>query len=780
MKNTRLGCFTATGIMAAVLTILITAGFALVSGGALFSPGALNAQKGIPLGGAGATNAREGAPLGGVSSHAEIAGQCDLCHAPFWSTTTMADRCVICHSDVAAQWQDPSTLHGTLLQNNPNLACRDCHPDHQGPNSPLINLSKASFPHATFGFLLTAHKVKGDGSPFTCNDCHAKVYTGIDQNTCTTCHYQIDSSFVKGHVLDFGIDCLACHDGADSYGLNFNHNAMTFPLSGAHAEVQCAKCHINTRNISELKSTPQDCHACHSGNDVHMDRLGSDCASCHNTAGWTPASFDHNLSVFKLTGLHSNVSCADCHVNHILQGTPSNCNACHALKDVHAGRLGSDCGTCHTTDGWTPATYDHAFSVFKLTGAHTAVSCAECHINNVLQGTPKDCFSCHNQNDTHKGALGTDCGTCHNAAAWKPATYDHNLATFKLTGQHTTATCESCHANNVFKGTSSDCNSCHAGKDVHGGNLGKNCGSCHTTDAWNPATFNHNSATFKLTGQHLNTSCTSCHFNNAFWSSPSDCYSCHAAKDTHNGQLGLNCGSCHTTSAWKPATFDHNLSTFKLTGAHNSVNCEQCHTGGNYNGVSSTCVACHAEPGGHFGTDCAQCHTTVNWNATYAHTGFALTGAHTNLGCNQCHSGSGFSGLSATCASCHAEPADHFGSDCAQCHSTSNWNASYSHTSFPLTGVHSSLDCTQCHTNGGYSGLSSDCASCHSAPSNHYGSNCSQCHTTSNWSSSFSHPNSCGGSCTDHHHATCADCHPSGNYSSSDCRKCHDSNNPGD
>lgn len=758
----------------------------------------------------------------------------------------MADKCVTCHTDVTAQWQDPSTLHGTLQVNNPNLACRDCHPDHRGPDSPLIDLANTSFPHSSFGFLLTAHQAKSDGSTFSCNDCHAMVYTSFDQNVCITCHYQIDATFVASHVLDLGTNCLACHDGIDSYGHNFNHTKVAFQLTGAHTQVECAKCHINTRTKAQLKSTPQNCNSCHAVNDVHQGRLGSDCGSCHSATGWTPASYDHNLSVFKLTGLHANVACANCHVNNVLQGTPSDCKSCHALKDVHAGRLGTDCGSCHTTDGWTPATFDHNLSAFKLTGQHTTAACTACHVNNVLQGTPTDCFTCHAQKDTHQGALGKDCGTCHNAAAWNPAFYDHNLSTFKLTGQHATASCLSCHANNVFKGTPSDCNSCHSSKDVHNGNLGKNCGSCHNTSAWKPASFDHNLATFKLTGQHVNTACSSCHANNVYWGTPSTCSSCHASKDAHNGQLGsncgqchstsgwlpatfdhnvssfkltgkhanvactschvnnvfkgtptncstchasqdnhngqfgTNCGSCHTTSGWLPATFDHNLSSFKLTGAHVSVNCAQCHTGGNYSGIPTNCVSCHAQPSGHFGSNCAQCHTTSNWNASYSHTGFALPGAHSSLGCSQCHTSGGYTGLSSTCVSCHAEPGGHFGSDCAQCHNTSNWNASYSHTGFPLTGAHSSLGCTQCHTGGGYSGLSSDCASCHSAPSGHYGSNCTQCHTTSNWNASFSHPNSCGGSCTNHHRATCADCHPSNNYSSSDCRKCHDSNNPHD
>ena len=589
MKNTQLGFFTVSGIIAAVLTIIIVAVFALTSGGMLFSPGALNARTGIALGGVGSNNARAGAPLGGVSSHAEIAGKCNLCHVPFWSSSTMADQCLVCHKDVAVQLLVPTPLHGTLHQEYPSLTCSNCHPDHRGPTPPLTDLNSIGFSHNSFGFLLTTHQVKSDGSQFICVDCHTQSYTSYDQSNCSTCHSQIDASFTQNHLKDFGANCLACHDGVDTLGHNFDHNSVTFQLKGNHAQVACGQCHDNDKTLADLKSTPQDCVSCHSAKDVHWGRLGPDCGSCHTTTGWVPAAYNHDLAAFKLNGQHLIVSCGDCHVNHVLQGTPTTCSACHQDKDIHQGRLGTACDSCHTTHGWTPATYDHNLSAFKLTGQHTTTACANCHINHVLQGTP------------------------------------------------------------------------------------------------------------------------------------TDCYTCHVSQDKHNGQFGSDCGTCHSTGGWLPASFDHPRFGFTLTGAHAPLNCAQCHSGGSYTGLSTACVACHGEPPVHAGM---------------------------------------------------------FGTNCAQCHSTSNWNASFSHSNFPMDGAHANLACSQCHSSGSFGGLSADCASCHAEPSGHYGSNCSSCHSTSNWNASFAHPNSCGGSCLNHHRATCADCHPSGSYSSSDCRKCHDSNNP--
>ncbi len=591
MKNTQLGFITASGIIAAVLTILIIAGFAIASGGTIFSPGALNAQTGVPLGGVGSNNARAGSPLSGVSSHAEIAGKCSECHVPFWSSSTMADKCLVCHKDVAIQLVVSSPLHGTLNQEYPFLTCSDCHPDHRGPNSPLTDLSNIGFTHNSFGFLLTTHQVNNDGSPFTCTDCHTQSYSSYDQGICSTCHTQIDTSFTQKHIFDFGTNCLACHDGEESLGHSFDHNSMGFQLTGSHAQVACGQCHVNDNTLTDLKATPQDCLSCHSANDVHWGRLGLDCASCHTTATWTTATYNHDLAAFKLSGQHLTTGCGDCHVNHILQGTPTACVDCHQVKDVHQGRLGSACDSCHTANSWAPATYDHNLSAFKLTGLHTTVACADCHVNHILQGTPTDCFTCH------------------------------------------------------------------------------------------------------------------------------------ASQDNHKGQFGNNCGTCHTTSGWLPASFDHPRFGFTLTGAHMSLDCSQCHSGGGYSGLSTACLACHGEPSIHAGM---------------------------------------------------------FGTSCGQCHNTSNWNASFSHSGFPMDGAHANLACSQCHSSGNFGGLSSDCVSCHAEPSSHYGSNCTSCHTTSNWNASFSHPNSCGGSCLDHHRATCADCHTSGNYSSYDCTKCHDSNNPRD
>jgi len=60
MRGNKLGCFTFSGILAALVTGLVIAGVAYARGGLIYSPGPLNAQA--------------GPALGGVTSHAQTGG----------------------------------------------------------------------------------------------------------------------------------------------------------------------------------------------------------------------------------------------------------------------------------------------------------------------------------------------------------------------------------------------------------------------------------------------------------------------------------------------------------------------------------------------------------------------------------------------------------------------------------------------------------------------------------------------------------------------------------
>ena len=295
-KSPPLGCFTASGLIGTVLTLLIVSGLFFINQGILFSPGELNAQS--------------GSPLGGVPSHAATGGQCNLCHVPFWSTASMSSRCIACHTDVAAQWQDPTSLHGALGLTNSLLACRTCHPDHRGATASLT-------------------------------------------------------------IVD--------------------HNLFTFKLTGAHVNVSCTSCHIN--NV--YKGTPADCNSCHAKQDAHSGQFGTNCGSCHSTSAWKPASFDHSSSGFPLTGKHASLTCAQCHTGKVYTKLSTDCVTCHPEPSVHAGEFGTNCVQCHTTSNWN-ATFNHPGGCDGNCANHRGATCADCHPVNYSTAV---CTKCHDSNN---------------------------------------------------------------------------------------------------------------------------------------------------------------------------------------------------------------------------------------------------------------------------------------------------------------------------------------------------------------------------------------------
>jgi hypothetical protein len=577
MKANRLGCLPGTGILVALIGAMVIAVSAHASGGLMFSPGSLNAQP--------------GKVVGGVSSHADISGNCKACHTAPWEAETMDDRCSACHTDVAVEVKDPASIHGRMLQINPGAACRSCHPEHKGSDALLTILEGWRFPHDVSGFSLKGHQLTARKEPFLCADCHGEDVTKFDQLTCRECHVDMDISFMLDHHFAFGENCLECHDGVDRYGKGFDHNIFPFKLDGKHAAVKCAQCHVMTTTINAMQATSQDCFSCHEKDDPHQGSLGPDCVSCHSPDGWQITSFDHNRSVFKLNGAHSQVVCEKCHINGVFKGTPMNCFSCHKQMDAHMGQLGTACETCHNAKAWMPALFDHNTTGFRLTNSHMNVDCRSCHVNGVFKNTPTDCFSCHAGKDAHAGHYGRDCGICHQPTNWSDAAFDHNATAFPLMDKHAGLNCDSCHKNGIYKGTPKDCQSCHAKDDIHNGQLGINCSICHVPSAWNNSTFDHNSSAFPLTGEHTKLVCTQCH-QSMQYKIPTDCASCHIEPVFHAGMFGTNCEQCHNSSGWSSAVFSgpHPVELGQNLLDHHGATCRTCHT----TTVNEfTCLACH-------------------------------------------------------------------------------------------------------------------------------------------------------------------------------------------
>jgi hypothetical protein len=453
MKTNRLGCFTGTGLVTALITTLVIAGYAYARGGALFNPGPLSTHM--------------GEILGGVQSHAEIGEDCKACHTTPWEAAVMADRCVTCHTRIADEIRDVASMHGQIAHDNPSLACRHCHPEHRGPNAPLTELGDESFPHEAVGFSLNGHQFTAAREPFACADCHADDITAFHPDTCDTCHRQQDVGFIIAHNLSFGAACIDCHDGVDRFDENFNHSVFPFQLKGKHAGLSCDQCHSTARAFGDFAVTPQDCYSCHHADEPHDGRFGFACVDCHTEDGWSPARFDHDLASFKLVGEHAELACESCHVDRVFQGTPQDCFSCHQQDDEHNGQFGTDCSACHNPTDWDDADFDHNLSNFPLTGGHVGVACENCHSSGQFAGLSTSCASCHGEPAYHAGLFSSDCASCHSVNNWS-ATYrgPHPEISDDDDGgrgvNHGGASCQDCHTQTLHSAT---CLACHDSND---------------------------------------------------------------------------------------------------------------------------------------------------------------------------------------------------------------------------------------------------------------------------------------------------------------------------
>jgi hypothetical protein len=265
----------------------------------------------------------------------------------------------------------------------------------------------------------------------------------------------------------------------------------------------------------------------------------------------------------------------------------------------------------------------------------------------------------------------------------------------------------------VYRGKTTDCYACHQAKYTATKNpphaaagFPTTCVTCHTTTQWTGAVFDHSATRFPLTGAHRATPCSGCHSDGIYRGKTTDCYACHTAnynatKNPPHAAAGFStvCSTCHTTTQWLGAVFNHSLTRFPLTGAHATTPCMGCHSDGVYRGKTMDCYACHttdynntANPNhkaAQFPTTCASCHTTTQWRgATFNHdaTFFPIySGAHR--------------GKWTSCSTCHTSPTNFAAFTCLSCHEHNKTDMDDKHKG--RAGYrYDSAACYQCHPRG--------------------------------------------------------------------------------
>ncbi len=606
------------------------------------------------------------------------------------------------HKDVRCQKCHTGTRPGGRVRTylGANANCSSCHANIHGFSRG--SLKKCDRCHNVFGWgrinantnfshnAETRYKLDGGHVGVSCQKCHKGKarFAPTPHADCKNCH----NDEHRGLFARWA--CKNCHNTKKFKSVSFGHNVPRFKLTGKHKGVSCNKCHVNRNWAPPWKPASNRCNNCHAKDNKHGTQFeGQLCNNCHSPAGWRRLNFSHNKqSRFRLVGKHEQVDCKKCHNGGRYKPLPMECKSCHAQDDPHKGKFGDKpCANCHTPKDWLKVKFDHSVTRFQLTGAHQDTDCEKCHPGGDLKATiPSSCDGCHI--DLHGGQFKEKlCGNCHGMDAWPIDNFAHNdQARFKLVGKHMEVDCDNCHLQGHFKPIQANCSTCHA--DFHQGQMAnKVCEQCHSPLGWQDLNFVHNrDSDYKLRGQHVTLDCKKCHTDNNYRGLENRCADCHT--DIHRGTKGARCEDCHNEIAWDTNTAQvHFFGAYELSGEHDRLPCERCHTGEQeLGGLGHECANCHRDPHfSSFGPFCVDCHTQDAWlPSKFRHfqTGFRLTGQHRFVNCDRCHVNRIYGGLPTQCEFCHTDTVQRvvqsprigekhscFVAGCGDCHSTIGW-----------------------------------------------------------------------------------------------------------
>jgi len=326
---------------------------------------------------------------------------CYGCHSKDFNATNNPNHvqagfphdCGVCHS--TANWNGVHFDHGAytkfpLTGMHTTLACTACHvngkyagtpadcaschigdynkttnPNHKASGFPTdcsICHSTSGWTPASFDHSKTKFPLTGKHTTLTCVACHVNGNFNNVPTGCVSCHLNdYNGTNDPNHkAAGFPTDCQVCHSTNGWRPAQFDHNKTRFPLTGAHINVPCAKCHIN----GVYQGTPTDCYSCHkadylgTNNPNHVAaHFPTTCATCHTTATWLGAVFNHTwFPIYSGTHAGRWMTCGDCHINPTDYSVFS-CITCHE----------------HSKDNTDPKHRDVRGYVYSAT------SCYSCH-----------------------------------------------------------------------------------------------------------------------------------------------------------------------------------------------------------------------------------------------------------------------------------------------------------------------------------------------------------------------------------------------------------------
>ncbi|MBN2877654.1 MAG: hypothetical protein JXL85_08400, partial [Bacilli bacterium] len=297
---------------------------------------------------------------------------------------------------------------------------------------------------------------------------------------------------------------------------------------------------------------------------------------------WNPATFDIHNDFYVIEGAHSAIAndCLECHSSGYIN-MPNTCYACHSEAYTSTSNpshselnFSTDCTECHSQSAWEPSNFDHN-SIYLLEGVHATIAndCLACHSSGYTN-TPNTCYACHTEaytstsNPSHTELnFSTECTDCHSQSSWIPATFDHNTI-YVLEGTHAAIAndCMECHADG-YTNTPNTCYACHRTEyesttdPSHlASNFPTDCTECHSQNAWEPSTFDHDGLYFPIySGEH-----------NGEWNS---CVDCHTVA---NNYALFSCIDCHEHNQTDMDDEHNDVRDYQ----YNSVSCLNCHPNG--------------------------------------------------------------------------------------------------------------------------------------------------------------------------------------------------------
>ena len=521
------------------------------------------------------------------------------------STTS---NCTQCHGSAAASFAIPAagfSIVGLPTRHIPTTA--SCEACHVGAGS---SVAATPVPNgATFKNSAMSHT----GITTGCATCHGPTITGASFAGVTKIVVMPATSpaAANSHVPS-GTTCETCHSGSTPAGLVPSNATLTAP---------------GTKFATPIPTTAQ----------IHTG-VSSGCSSCHESnyvwMGMTyypisPKTLSANQAT-QYIGFNTRpgVAASTYSVADAAHPTTGDCATCHggnfnyfsgqAEPSNHIPTLTQACSTCHTTAG------NFAVYTTNMTALHSVVTpaCSTCHANGKgpFAGAAGFTIVQMSTRGMHipitKSGVAVECSGCHKTVTAFSGTTMSHAAIGDAGSSAAGNACDACHEfgmRNKWYGLSTwqrDSAThyyCAPGGTTICAQGGADCTTgCHQHSVSSQYASAPKPAVKKQTGTSVAAALAAAPGSRFDHTTVADrCISCHdgsraVAKPVNHPASGENCDRCHTTSAWRPAAFDH--------VAVRGGNCVSCHKAPTMTAKLTRHVVTTAS--------CESCHYVLAWTPT--------------------------------------------------------------------------------------------------------------------------------------------------------------------